>query len=49
MEVTEAWAVELLATERATAAEWRLDAVKVRQAETEVALQKSLAETEVAL
>ena len=46
---TEARAVELLAVERATAAERGLDATKVHQAETEVVLQKSLAETEVAL
>ena len=48
-EATEARAAELLATERATAAERRLDAAKVRQAKTKAALQKSLVETKVAL
>ena len=43
-EVTGAWAVE-----RAIAIERGLEAVKVRYAKTEAALQKSLAETEVVL
>ena len=37
-----AWAPELLAAERATAAKWGLEAAKVRQAETEAALQSTL-------
>ena len=37
-EVTKAWVVELLVAERATTAEQGLEVVKVRQAETEVAL-----------
>ena len=41
-EVTEAWAAELLTAKRATTAERGLEAVKVRQAEIEAALQKSL-------
>ena len=41
--------MELLVVERATIAERGLDAAKVHQAETEAALQKSLAETEAAL
>ena len=48
-EATEARAAELLAAERATAAERRLDAAKVRQAKTEATLQKSLEETEAVL
>ena len=40
--MTEAWMAEQLAVERATAAERGLEAVKVRQAEIEAALQKSL-------
>ena len=44
-EAMEARVAELLAVERATAAERGLDAVKVRQAKTKVVLQKSLAET----
>ena len=48
-EAMEARAAELLVVEQATAAEWGLDTVNVRQAETVVALQKSLAETEAAL
>ena len=34
--------MELLVVERATAAEWGLDAAKVHQVKTEAALQKSL-------
>ena len=49
VEVTEAWAVEWLAAERASATERGLEAVKVYQAEIEAMLQKSLADTEVAL
>ena len=45
----EARVVDLLMVEQATAAEWGNEAAKVRQAETEAALQKSLVETEVAL
>ena len=41
--------VEQLAAERATTAEWGLEAVKARQAETEAGLRKSLANTEAAL
>ena len=37
-EVTKAWAVKLLAVERATTTEWGLEAAKVRQVETEAAL-----------
>ena len=44
-----AWVAEALAVERATTAKWGLDAVKVCQAETEVALWKSLANTEAVL
>ena len=45
----EARAAELLMAERATTAERGLEVTKVRQEETEGVLQKSLAETEVAL
>ena len=38
VEVTEVRAVELLAAERATAAEWGLEAAKVHQAKIEVVL-----------
>ena len=48
-EATKARATELLAVERAIAAERGLDTAKVHQAETEAVLQKSLVETEVAL
>ena len=48
-EVTGARATELLVAERATAIEWGLEAVKVRQAEIEAALQKSLVDTEAVL
>ena len=48
-EATEVRAAEVLTTERATAVERGLDAVKARQAKTEALLQKSLADTEAAL
>ena len=41
-EVTVAWAMELLAVEWATTAEWEVNTAKVYLAETEVVLQKSL-------
>ena len=42
-------AAELLMVERVTTTERGLDAMKVHQAETEAALQKSLVETKVVL
>ena len=47
--MTEARAVEVLVVERATAIERGLEVAKARQAEIEAALQKSLADTKVAL
>ena len=49
MEMTEVRAAGVLAAERATAAEQGLEVAKARQAKTEAALQKSLADTKVAL
>ena len=47
--MTEERAAELLAVERVATAERGLDMVKVHQAKNEVALQKTLAETEAVL
>ena len=47
--MTAAQAEGQCAAERATAAERELEAAKARQAETEVGLRTSLADTEVAL
>ena len=49
VEATAAWAERLRVVERATTAERGLEAVKARQVETEVGLQKSLADTEAVL
>ena len=49
VEATAAWAERLRVVERATTAERGLEAVNARQAKTEVGLQTSLADTEVAL
>ena len=46
-EVTGAWATELRAVERATAAKQKLDAAKAHLAETEAMLRKSLEALEV--
>jgi len=48
-EVTAMRVEEQPATERAISAKWGLEAAKAHQAETEVGLQKSLADTEAAL
>ncbi|XP_066323431.1 uncharacterized protein [Miscanthus floridulus] len=48
-EVTVLWAEEQRAVERATTTERGLEAAKAHQAETEVGLRKSLADTEAAL
>ena len=48
-EATVAWAEGQCVAERATAAEWGLEAVKPHRAKTKAELQTSRADTEVAL